>query len=91
MKRRLIGKVVSNKMDKTIVISVERVKEHPIYKKKYKVSKRFKAHAENAKEVVMGSVVTIEESRPMSKEKRWKIVNNNQSPIKSESLTNKSE
>lgn len=75
MKRRLIGKVVSNKMDKTIVVLVERVKAHPIYKKKYKVSKRFKAHAENAKEVVMGSVVTIEESRPMSKEKRWCIVN----------------
>lgn len=75
MKRRLTGKVTSNKMDKTIVVTVERVKTHPIYKKKYKVSRKFKAHAENAKEIAVGTTVTIEETKPMSKEKRWCIVN----------------
>ena len=74
MKRRLTGKVTSNKMDKTVVVTVERVKTHPIYRKKYKVSRKFKAHAENAKEIPVGSAVTIEESRPLSKDKRWKIV-----------------
>lgn len=74
MKRRLRGKIVSNKMEKTIVVSVEGVRTHPIYLKKYKVSKKFKAHAENAKELEVGSDVVIEETRPISREKRWIVV-----------------
>lgn len=74
MKRRLNGKIVSNKMDKTVSVSVERVKTHPIYKKKYKVTNKFKAHAENASELEIGKEVTIEETKPMSREKRWIVV-----------------
>lgn len=74
MKRRLVGKIVSNKMDKTVVVAVERAKTHPIYKKKFKVTKKYKAHAENAKEIPLGSKVIIEETRPISKEKRWRVV-----------------
>ena len=72
MKRTLIGKVVSDKMDKTIVVLVSRVKEHPIYKKKYAVTTKFKAHDESstAKE---GDMVEIEESRPLSATKRWTL------------------
>jgi small subunit ribosomal protein S17 len=71
--RRLKGKVVSDKMNKTRVVLVERLKKHPIYKKYYKVSKRFKAHDEN-NEYKVGDNVIIEETRPLSKEKRWKII-----------------
>lgn len=74
MKRRFVGKIVSNKMDKTVVVAVESVKEHPIYKKKYKVTARFKAHVDNSKDFNVGDVVTLEETRPMSKEKRWAVV-----------------
>lgn len=77
MKRKLSGKVVSNKMDKTLVVAVETVKTHPIYKKKYKATKKFKAHAENAKEIEVGTVVTIEETRPISKDKRYILIQNN--------------
>ncbi len=72
MKRILRGKVVSDKMDKTIVVLVERVKEHPLYKKKYTVSARFKAHDETGK-AKMDDVVEIEESRPLSATKRWSL------------------
>lgn len=75
MKRRLKGKIVSNKMEKTIVVAVERVREHPLYKKKYKATSKFKVHVENAKDLVIGDIVMIEETNPISKEKRWKIVN----------------
>ena len=73
MKRTLLGKVVSDKMDKTIVVLVERVKEHPLYKKKYSVSTRFKAHDEAGKAKV-GDMVEIEESRPLSATKRWSLI-----------------
>jgi small subunit ribosomal protein S17 len=73
MKRTMIGRVVSDKMDKTVVVLVERVKEHPIYKKKYTVSTKFKAHDEkNAAKT--GDMVKIEESRPLSADKRWNLV-----------------
>jgi small subunit ribosomal protein S17 len=72
MKRTLRGKVVSDKMEKTIVVLVERVKEHPIYKKKYTVSKKFKAHDEAGK-AKTNDVVEIEESRPYSATKRWTL------------------
>jgi len=71
--RTITGTVVSNKMDKTIVVSVDTYKSHPKYHKKYKVTKKFYAHDEaNAHNV--GDVVTISESRPLSKLKRWAVV-----------------
>lgn len=72
MKRTLRGKVVSDKMEKTIVVLVERTKEHPIYKKKYTVSTKFKAHDEAAKAKI-GDMVEIEESKPLSATKRWSL------------------
>lgn len=68
-----VGRVVSNKMDKTIVVIVEVLKKHRIYKRTYKQTKRFHAHdEENACQV--GDIVRIEESRPLSKTKRWRLV-----------------
>lgn len=73
MKKQLTGKVVSNKMQKTVVVEVERIKEHPKYKKRYKVHKKYKAHQEE-KEYKVGDRVIIEESRPISKNKRWRVI-----------------
>ncbi|MDD2732218.1 MAG: 30S ribosomal protein S17 [Candidatus Pacebacteria bacterium] len=73
-KRRLIGKVVSDKMKKTLVVEVERIKEHPKYRRRYKISKKYKAHYEGA-DLKVGDMVTIEESRPISRDKRWKVIN----------------
>ena len=72
-KKRLKGVVVSDKMKKTVVVRVERVKEHPKYRKRYKVHKKYKAHDEK-EEFRMGETVIIEECRPISKEKKWKVV-----------------
>ena len=72
-KQRLQGIVVSDKMQKTVVVKVERVKEHPKYKKRYKVHKKYKAHDEKEK-CKVGDKVVIEECRPISKEKRWRVV-----------------
>ena len=72
MKRTLRGKVVSTKMEKTIVVLVERTKEHPIYKKKYTVSTKFVAHDEAGK-AKPNDMVEIEESRPLSATKRWTL------------------
>ena len=70
--KRLTGKVVSNKMDKTVVVVVHRVRRHPLYGKVIRVSKRYKAHdANNA--CLVGDEVRIVESRPYSKEKRWRV------------------
>ena len=72
-RQQKVGRVVSNKMQKTIVVAVESLKKHRIYKKTYKVTRKFKAHDEtNAAN--MGDIVRIEETRPLSKEKRWKLV-----------------
>ena len=72
-KRRLQGVVVSDKMDKTAVVRVDRTVIHSKYLKRFTVSKKYKAHDEdNAFHV--GDSVTIEECRPMSKDKRWRIV-----------------
>jgi len=73
MKRKLQGVIVSDKMNKTRVIAVVRLKKHPRYKKYYKVTKKFKAHDEK-NEYKAGDKVIIEETRPLSKEKRWKII-----------------
>ncbi len=71
--KEMTGMVVSNKGDKTITVSVDRVKTHPLYKKRYTVSKKYYAHdAENTANV--GDKVRIRESRPMSKMKRWVLV-----------------
>jgi small subunit ribosomal protein S17 len=68
-----VGRVVSDKMDKTVVVSVERLRRHPIYKRVVRLSSKFKAHdAENSAHV--GDTVRIEESRPISREKRWTVV-----------------
>ena len=68
-----VGRVVSNKMDKTIVVVVESLKRHRIYKRTYKQTKRFYAHDEqNACQI--GDIVRIEESRPLSKLKRWGLI-----------------
>ena len=72
-KRKIIGVVVSDKMSKTRVVAVSRLKKHPKYAKYYRVTSKFKAHDEN-NEYKAGDTVTIEEARPMSREKRWKIV-----------------
>jgi len=72
-KRRLKGIVLSDKMDKTIVVGVDVLKEHPKYKKRYKSSSRYKAHDEK-NEAKEGDRVTIEEMRPLSKEKRWRLI-----------------
>ncbi len=72
-KKKLQGIVVSDKMAKTVVVKVERVKEHPKYKRRYKVHKKFKAHDEK-KEYKMGDVVIIEECAPISKDKHFKVI-----------------
>jgi small subunit ribosomal protein S17 len=72
-KRRLIGRIASDKMDKTVVVEVVRYKMEPLYKKYVKVRKRYKAHdAENAYR--RGDRVEIMEHRPLSREKRWKVI-----------------
>ncbi len=73
MKRKLQGIVVSDKMNKTRVVAVVRLKKHPRYKKYYKLTRKFKAHDEK-NEYKTGDTVLIEETRPLSKEKRWKIL-----------------
>ena len=72
-KRKLTGKVVSNKMIKTIVVEVERIKVHPKYERRYKVHKNYKAHNEDG-QYNIGDKVTIEECNPISKDKRWRVV-----------------
>ena len=72
--RILKGKVVSDKMQKTAVVEILRLKKHPKYKKYYKVSKKFKAH-DPENQYHIGDKVLIQETKPMSKDKRWKIIN----------------
>ncbi len=71
--RTIKGVVTSNKMDKTAVVSVYTYKSHPIYKKRYRVTKKFYAHDEN-NVANIGDVVVIKEIRPLSKLKRWELV-----------------
>jgi small subunit ribosomal protein S17 len=71
-RRRLVGQVVSNKMDKTVVVVVRRTRQHRLYGKVIRVSKRYKAHDEtNA--CLMGDQVRIVESRPYSKDTHWLV------------------
>jgi small subunit ribosomal protein S17 len=68
-----VGRVVSDKMDKTIVVSVERLARHPIYKRVIRLTTKFKAHDES-NDAHVGDTVLIEESRPLSATKRWRLV-----------------
>jgi small subunit ribosomal protein S17 len=72
LKKRQIGRVVSNKMDKTVVVSIERIVEHPVYKKY--VRRRGKCVAHDAQNICqIGDRVMIVETRPLSKTKRWRV------------------
>ena len=72
-KKLLQGIVVSDKMQKTVVVKVESIKEHPKYKRRYKSHKKYKAHDQN-QEYHIGDKVIIEETTPISKDKKWKVV-----------------
>jgi len=67
-----LGQVVSNKMNKTVVVAVETPKRHPLYKKTIKRVVKYKAHDENS-ECGLGDIVRIAETRPLSRQKRWRI------------------
>ena len=71
-RQQKVGRVVSNKMNKTIVVVVETLKKHRIYKRTYKQTKRFYAHDEE-NTCQIGDMVRIEESRPLSRLKRWRL------------------
>ncbi|MBF8438021.1 30S ribosomal protein S17 [Halanaerobiaceae bacterium Z-7014] len=71
-RKERIGFVVSNKMDKTVTVAIERRKQHPMYKRVIKRSKKYKAHDEN-NECNEGDKVRIVETRPLSKTKRWRV------------------
>jgi len=72
-KRQLKGIIVSNKMQNTVVVKVETMKEHPKYKKKYKTHKRYKAHYDEGTYKLDDKVV-IQETNPISKDKTWVVV-----------------
>jgi small subunit ribosomal protein S17 len=72
-RKKMRGVVVSNKNEKTLVIKVNRLVEHPIYKKRFTKSQRYKAHYEEG-EYNIGDKVVIEETRPISKDKRWRVI-----------------
>lgn len=72
MRKALLGVVVSDKMDKTVVVKVDRIVKHPMYLKTIKKSAKYKAHDEG-NTCHVGDKVTIEETRPLSRDKRWKI------------------
>ena len=73
MRKTAVGKVVSNKMDKTVVVAIEDSVKHPLYKKIIKRSVKFKAHDEK-NECGIGDRVMIMETRPISKDKKWRVV-----------------
>ena len=72
-KKTYTGKIISNKMDKTVVVGVTRLFQHPVYKKTVKRVTKFKAHDENNK-CQIGDIVKIIETRPLSKDKRWLVI-----------------
>lgn len=73
IQRVLSGKVVSDKMDKTIVVSVDRTKRHPLYGKRFTVSKKYHVHDPENK-FIEGETVAFKEVRPLSKTKRWAVI-----------------
>ena len=72
-KKTMTGVVVSNKMDKTVVVKVERRFSHPVFKKVVKTTKKYKVHDEK-NECLEGDFIRIQETRPLSKEKRWRLM-----------------
>ena len=72
-RKTLVGRVVSDKMDKTITVVVETKRNHPVYGKRINYSKKYKAHDEN-NECSIGDTVKAMETRPLSKDKRWRLV-----------------
>jgi small subunit ribosomal protein S17 len=72
-RKTLVGRVTSDKMDKTIVVQVQRLKRHALYGKVIRLHEKYKAHDEN-NSAKIGDMVKIIESRPISKEKRWALV-----------------
>jgi 30S ribosomal protein S17 len=73
LRKNRVGTVVSNKMDKTVVVAIEQRVQHPLYKKIVKVTKKFKVHDEK-NECGIGDKVMIEETRHLSKDKCWRLV-----------------
>ena len=73
MRKTRIGYVTSDKMDKTVVVSIVEFVRHPLYGKAVKITEKFKAHDEN-NECKVGDRVKIMETRPLSKDKRWRVV-----------------
>lgn len=74
LRKTRIGTVVSDKMDKTVVVAVQRLVKHPLYGRIIKLTKKFKAHDE-LNECKVGDKVKLMETRPLSKDKRWRVVN----------------
>ena len=72
--RTKTGTITSNKMTKTLVVQVTTYKSHPKYKKRFRVSKKFYAHCDDSSKYAIGDTVTIEETRPLSKLKRWRLI-----------------
>ena len=71
--RTLEGTIVSNRMAKSVVVRVDRLRRHPKYRKHYRTSRKFKAHADEALDCQVGDAVRIVETRPLSRHKRWKV------------------
>ena len=86
-----VGKVISDKMNKTVIVAVDTPKKHPVYKKTIRRSVKYYAHDE-AKTAKMGDTVKLEETRPLSKLKRWRVVEiitkGEVAEIKPEEITN---
>ncbi|MEK7653230.1 MAG: 30S ribosomal protein S17 [Patescibacteria group bacterium] len=74
--KKFKGEVVSDKMEKTVVVKIDRFKMHPRYHKRYKVSKKYKVH-DPKNQYKIGDVIEFIECRPMSKDKRWRVVYKN--------------
>lgn len=72
-KKQLTGTIISNKMLKTVVVEVERIKKHSKYKRRFKFHKKYKAEVQG-EEYKTGDRVIIEECRPLSKDKKWKVI-----------------
>jgi len=92
MKKRLRGRVVSDAMDKTVVVEVKRIVTHPLYQKQFTRSRKYQAHDPN-NEYKVGDLVEIQECRPISKEKKWRVIRKINSSVgsKNDSTTNKTE
>lgn len=84
-RRRLVGRVISNKMTKTVVVAIERRKLHRVYKKVVKFTKKVMAHDES-NSIPEGAIVRLVESRPLSRHKRWVVETVLESPVQLEQL-----